>query len=80
MRGRVAIVVLLGALTVATAAHAVGTATTPSSYQLLLVVVLLGPALVVEVPLRLGNRRVQVAGLFEAALIVCLALNAPGSS
>jgi len=75
LRGRVAIVVLLGASTVATAAHAVGTATTPSSYQLLLVVVLLGPALVVELPLRLGNRRVQVAGLFEAALIVCLALN-----
>ena len=75
LRGRVAIVVLLGALTVATAAHAVGTATTPSPYQLLLVVVLLGPALVVELPLRLGNRRVQVAGLFEAALIVCLALN-----
>jgi len=42
----------------------------PAWPWLLLLAALLAPAVFVELPLRVGNRRVQVAGLYEVALLV----------
>jgi len=75
LRCRAAVVVSLGVLALVAALRIAATTAMPAWPWLLLLLVLLGPALLVELPLRLGNRRVQVAGLYEAALIICLSLH-----
>ncbi len=76
VRGRAAVVVILGLVALALALRAAASSPVPPWPVLLLLVALLGPAVLVELPLRLGNRRVQIAGLFEAALLIALTLHA----
>jgi diguanylate cyclase (GGDEF)-like protein len=70
------VVCAAGAAALALALHSVLTAPVPSAWALLVVGALLAPGVLVSIPLRLGNRRVQVAGLVEAALVLSLATGA----
>jgi len=74
LRCRVALLVALGLLSLAAAVRTAVLTPVPAWPWLLLLAALLAPAVFVELPLRLGNRRVQIAGLYEAALLVALSL------
>ncbi len=71
---RIAAVSVLGLLAFVLAVRAAVLTAVPAWPWLLLLAALLAPAVFVELPLRVGNRRVQVAGLYEAALLVALSL------
>ena len=77
LRCRVALLVALGLLSLAAAVRTAVLTPVPAWPWLLLLAALLAPAVFVELPLRLGNRRVQIAGLYEAALLVSLSLDPP---
>jgi diguanylate cyclase (GGDEF)-like protein len=70
---RLAVVDTLAAVGVLWAAVAVATNAAPSPWRLALAVGVVAPAMLFELPLRVGNRRLRIAGLFEAALILGLA-------
>ena len=65
----------LGLLSLVLAVRAAVLTTVPAWPWLLLLAALLALAVFVELPLRVGNRRVQVAGLCQAALLVSLSLH-----
>jgi len=71
---RIAVVSVLGLLALVLAVRAAVLTAVPPWPWLLLLAALLAPAVFIELPLRVGNRRVQVAGLYEAALLVALSL------
>ncbi len=75
LRCRIAAVVALGLLSLAAAVRAAVLTPVPAWPWLLLLAALLAPAVSAELPLRLGNRRVQIAGLYEAALLVSFTLH-----
>jgi len=65
---------VLGLLALVLAVRTAVLTAVPAWRWLLLLAALVAPAVFVELPLRVGNRRVQVAGLYEAALLVALSL------
>jgi diguanylate cyclase (GGDEF)-like protein len=73
---RMSIVSAMGAAAAAGCLVAVLSQPWPAWWVLPLLGAVLIPALLLELPLRLGNRRVQVAGLIEGALVICLTLPA----
>jgi len=71
---RIAVVSVLGLLALVLAIRTPVLTAVPAWSWLLLLAALLAPAVFVELPLCVGNRRVQVAELYEAALLVALSL------
>jgi diguanylate cyclase (GGDEF)-like protein len=76
LRVRMSIVIALGVAATASCLIAVLSQPLPAWWVLPLLGGVLSPGLLLVLPLRLGNRRVQVSGLLEAALIICLTLPA----
>ena len=74
LRCRVALLVALGLLSLAAAGRTAVLTPVPAWPWLLLLAALLAPAVFVELPLCVGNHRVPVAELYEAALLVALSL------
>jgi len=73
-RCRIAVVSVLGLLALVLAVRTPVLTAVPAWSWLLLLAALLAPAVFVELPLCVVNRRVQVAELYEAALLVALSL------
>jgi len=71
---RIAVVSVLGLLALVLAVRTPVLTAVPAWSWLLLLAALLAPAVFVELPLCVGNHRVQVAELYEAALLVALSL------
>ena len=76
LRRRLAVAYVLGATSLVLAVSELLDAPAPHPFAVLLQVLLLGPALSLEVPLRLGNRRLQVTAFADAALLVTIAIQA----
>jgi len=71
---RIAVVSVLGLLALVLAVRTPVLTAVPAWSWLLLLAALLAPAVFIELPLCVGNHRVQVAELYEAALLVALSL------